>query len=114
MEMHTKDFGPRGFWPQELCARETGFFCRRVVQGFVVCLRYVQSCAREILSREFCKSVCFAREMSKAVQEKFFQESCARVIFFCQRDVQGCTRFIVVLIVAQKRDSHIFVSSEHS
>jgi hypothetical protein len=56
----------------------------------------------------------FAREMSKAVQEKFFQESCARVIFFCQRDVQGCTRFIVVLIVAQKRDSHIFVSSEHS
>jgi hypothetical protein len=87
---------------QESCARI--FFYQRDVK----------SCAREILSREFCKSVCFAREMSKAVQEKFFQESCARVIFFCQRDVQGCTRFIVVLIVAQKRDSHIFVSSEHS
>jgi hypothetical protein len=73
--------------------------------------------------------------MPKAVQERFFQESCARMFFcqidvkscakeilsrelrksvlFCQRDVQGCTRFIVVLTVAQKRDSHIFVSSEH-
>jgi hypothetical protein len=103
MEMYTKDSGPRGFWPQELCARETVFFCKRVVQGFVVCLRYVQSCAREILSRELrknvflperCQKLCkrdsfkrvlqecfFAREMSKAVQEKFFQESCARVFF---------------------------------
>jgi hypothetical protein len=126
-----EDFGHKSYVQERLV-----FFCKRVVQGFVVCLRYVQSCAREILSRELCKNVflpercqklrkrdyfkrvlreCFfAREMSKAVQEKFFQESCARVIFFCQRDVQGCTRFIVVLIVAQKRDSHIFVSSEHS
>jgi hypothetical protein len=94
MEMHTKDSGPRGFWPQELCARETVVFARGLCKVLLFRLRDAKSCAREILSRELCKNVflpdrcqkmCkrdsfkrvaqevfFAREMSKAVQEKFF------------------------------------------
>ena len=79
-----EDFGHKSYVQERLF-----FFCKRVVQGFVVCLRDVKSCAREILSREFCKSVFFAREMSKAVQEKFFQESCARVFFFLSERCPG-------------------------
>ena len=89
------------------------FFCKRVVQGLVVLIERCQKLRkRDSFKRVVQECFLFAREMSKAAQGKFFQESCARV-FFCQRDVQSCTRFIVVLIVVQKRDSHIFVSFEN-
>jgi hypothetical protein len=95
MEMYTKDSGPRGFWPQELCARETVFFCKRVVQGFVVCLRYVQSCAREILSRELCKNVFLPERCQKLCKRDSFKRV-LQECFFCQRDVKSCAREILL------------------
>jgi hypothetical protein len=53
-------------------------------------------CKRDwfFFARGLCKVLLFAWDMSKAVQERFFQESCARM-FFYQRDVKSCAREIL-------------------
>ena len=94
MKMYTKDSGPRGFWPQELCARETVVFARGLCKVLLFRLRDAKSCAREILSSELCKNVFLAERCRKlrkrssfkrVVQEFFLPERCQewRNIYCC-------------------------------
>ena len=85
-----------------------GFFCKRVVQGFVVllercqklckrdsfkrvvqksffCQRDVKSCAREIISKELCKSVFLPERCPELHKIYCCPDSCAkeRFTYFC-------------------------------
>jgi hypothetical protein len=84
MEMYTKDSGPRGFWPQELCARETGFFLQEGCARFCCLLEICPKLCKRDSFKRVVQECFFTREMSKAVQERFFQESSARVFFFAR------------------------------
>ena len=94
MEMYTKDSGPRGFWPQELCARETGFFLQEGCARFCCLLEICPKLCKRDSFKRVVQECFFTREMSKAAQERLFQESSARM-FFCQRDVKSCAREIL-------------------
>ena len=53
--------------------------------GFVDLLERCQKLCKRDSFKRVVQDSFFAREMSKAVQEKVFQESCARVFFVPER-----------------------------
>ena len=76
-----KSFGVLGFYQAALC-----FFCKRVVQGFVVLLERCQkrrkrdSCKRVVqecfVLPERCQKLCNINSFKRVVQECFLQERC--------------------------------------
>ena len=82
-----EDFGHKSYVQERLV-----FFCKRVVQGFVVCLRYVQSCAREILSRELCKNVFLPERCQKLCKRDSFKRVLQECFFLPERCQKLCKR----------------------